>query len=308
VAVRGEELLIDPGTFVYVDSVDERNRFRGTAAHNTLQVDELSQAEPAGPFTWQRLADASVHRWVTGRDFDFFEGAHDGYMRLPEGVKHHRYVLYSKPHFWFVRDVLEGTGIHHFETFWHFAPGTLSRIRGGFAFSRNQQVDLAVLFPSGHGCVQKIQEGWRSPVYGRKEPAPVLRSSIRATLPLELAILVVPVLSESAPLGWLRSFDLKNPSVRAYRYSSAQLTSHLFFANKPGNWQTGEWASDAQFLFCSTAPGEEFSRLGISDGRYVKFRGQEILGSPVRLGWSEWCSDVLATPLSNRVMIASKPS
>src|SRR2546427_1518203 len=49
-AVKGQPLLIDPGTFAYVDSDGERNRFRGTAGHNTAQVDDLSQAEPSGPF------------------------------------------------------------------------------------------------------------------------------------------------------------------------------------------------------------------------------------------------------------------
>jgi uncharacterized heparinase superfamily protein len=40
-----KEILIDPGTFTYVD-MRWRNRFRGTAAHSTVRVDECDQASP----------------------------------------------------------------------------------------------------------------------------------------------------------------------------------------------------------------------------------------------------------------------
>src|SRR5437016_949683 len=47
VSVNGKPLLIDPGTFTYADARGEGDCFRGTAAHNTVQVDGCSQAEPA---------------------------------------------------------------------------------------------------------------------------------------------------------------------------------------------------------------------------------------------------------------------
>ena len=45
---EGRERLIDPGTGSYMRRED-RDWFRGTAAHNTLEVDGRSQAIPAGP-------------------------------------------------------------------------------------------------------------------------------------------------------------------------------------------------------------------------------------------------------------------
>jgi hypothetical protein len=307
-AVQGEELAIDPGTFVYVDSGDERNRFRATAAHNTVQVDDSSQAAPAGPFTWHRLPNTNVHRWVPGSHFDYFEGVHDGYTRLPQAVQHRRCVVYAKPHFWLVRDVLEGTGIHQIDTFWHFARGTLSQIQGGFTFSRNEQVDLALLFASIHDCTQEIREGWRSPAYGKKESSPVLQFSARAALPVEFATLFVPISRERASLGWLWSPGLKTACVRAYAYSSDQVNGHLFFADQPGSWQIGEWASDARFLCCSATAGEKFSHVAMSDGSYVKFRGQPLLVSPIRLSWTEWRSDEVPTPADDASVMASEPA
>ena len=43
------EVLIDPGTFTYVADPAERNRFRGSAAHNTVRIDGRDQAVPAVP-------------------------------------------------------------------------------------------------------------------------------------------------------------------------------------------------------------------------------------------------------------------
>ena len=48
-----EQILIDPGTYTYVADPLWRDRFRGTAAHNTLRIDGLDQAIPRGPFAWQ---------------------------------------------------------------------------------------------------------------------------------------------------------------------------------------------------------------------------------------------------------------
>ena len=53
----GRELLGDPGTFEYVGSDGQRDHFRGTAAHNTLQLDGRDQSIPKGPFAWDRLTE-----------------------------------------------------------------------------------------------------------------------------------------------------------------------------------------------------------------------------------------------------------
>ncbi len=47
-----EEILIDPGTYTYTLDRQARDRFRGTGAHNTVRVDILDQADPAGPIRW----------------------------------------------------------------------------------------------------------------------------------------------------------------------------------------------------------------------------------------------------------------
>ena len=45
-AVGGESILVDAGTYTYHESETLRNNFRTTAAHNTLIIDGKSQSEP----------------------------------------------------------------------------------------------------------------------------------------------------------------------------------------------------------------------------------------------------------------------
>src|SRR5205085_11345645 len=56
-AARGTTWLVDPGTFTYTGDAEMRDRFRSTAAHNTVTVDGEQQSTPAGPFAWTQIAE-----------------------------------------------------------------------------------------------------------------------------------------------------------------------------------------------------------------------------------------------------------
>jgi hypothetical protein len=168
--VAGRPVLIDPGTFCYV--CPERDRFRGTAAHNTLQVDGRDQAQPNGPFAWTGMPETTVERWHTGETCDLFAGHHNGY----HPVIHHRWVFGLKNKFWLVRDLVAGGGRHRLDIHWHLL----------------DERAIAILPPVGHNWSQSIEHWDWSPVYGRKDPAFVLRFSAETALPAEFAVLLVP--------------------------------------------------------------------------------------------------------------------
>ena len=116
------ELLGDPGTYEYVGAGTERDQFRGTAAHNTLQLDGRNQSEPNGPFAWKSLTNAKAENWISGQTFDLFVGSHDGYSHPDNPAIHRRWVFFRKPKFWLVRDLMLGTGKHQLDLRWHLAP------------------------------------------------------------------------------------------------------------------------------------------------------------------------------------------
>jgi hypothetical protein len=201
---KGRPVLIDPGTFCYV--CPERDRFRGTAAHNTLQVDALDQAQPDGPFAWSGMPETTVDRWHATEDCDFFAGHHNGY----QPVIHYRWVFGLKNKFWLVRDLvteLRPSGrAHRLDIHWHFL----------------EEREITILGPAGHPWSRFVERWDWSPIYGKKEPAKVLRFSIETTLPAEFAVLLVP--------GEAGTFTRTAPG--AYRYEESQASHEFIFSDR----------------------------------------------------------------------------
>lgn len=198
----GQTLLVDPGFYGTSFGETWRNYFRGTRAHNTVVVDELDQSELIDVRRVYRPARATLLDWVSSAEFDFVDGAHNGYERLAEPITHRRQILFIKPFYWIIVDTLTGRGLHTFDLYFHLMPGavveldTLSKSLqckhengGGLTIVPYAAEGLhAQLFT---GEINPIQ-GWVSLLAGEKRAAPVLRYRRRATAPVQFCTLLVP--------------------------------------------------------------------------------------------------------------------
>lgn len=296
---NGKPLLIDPGTFTYAHPREERDWFRGTAAHNTIQVDDTSQAAPAGPFGWNGKANGTVESWITGKIFDLFVGTHTGYSQLPSPVQHRRFIFHLKSRFWVIRDVLEGTGLHKLSASWHFAPGSLHAIPEGTRFVGDDDVvPLTLLVAVKSSCRKEISQDWYSPVYGKKEASPTFRMTTYASLPVELTTMLIPHSEVTTHPGLLRPVESahKGASVEAFRYSTTTAEDHFFFADKPGNWQVGPYASNAKFLYCSTDANRTVLQFVVCRGSYFAYGGRRLFDASLPVKHSEWSKDADEPP------------
>jgi hypothetical protein len=280
----GEEWLVDPGTFKYVASGPEREAFRATADHNTLQVDGMSQAEPHGPFAWQSLPKVRVDHWIRGESFDLFEGSHNGYERLPQPVTHRRWVFHLKRDFWLVRDMAEGVGEHQLDISWHFAPHLVpSYTPPGFTLApmpnsdpRGRYEGILILPCDGHGWSQQIERGHVSPVYGAEEPAAVIRFSTRAYVPSEIAVVLKLLTKPLSETGRLTSIPIPEGRVaRGFKYERADKLSFFLFGDGGSDWRMGPWRSDARFIFGSV--GDEGLCLALCAGSYLEVGGERLI-------------------------------
>jgi hypothetical protein len=184
----GEDLLVDPGTGGYTPDLPLRDRFRSTAAHNTVRVDgEEINPLPGRPFELPGIDRPEVVRFESRAGFDLAEALHHGYARLPDPVVHRRIVLLNKRTRRFViEDRLEGQGRHRIEWFFHLGPrcvladrslGCPSRFRsGGVEFGL-----LPVSLPEG--ARGYLEDDLFSPGYGRVERARVVRYEWTGDLP-----------------------------------------------------------------------------------------------------------------------------
>jgi hypothetical protein len=199
-AVFGEPYLVDAGTYCYTAEPDWRDFFRGTAAHSTVLVDGVSQAVPAGPFAWQTRPAARLLRWQSTDTLDVADAESAAYERLPSPVTHRRRVLWVKPRYWVVVDDLIGAGEHEIDVRFQFAPMDVSVTPALWARARGARGQALLVRPFSTARLKaevRIGEpgpiqGWVSPDYGVRRPAPVLVYGTVARLPLRIATLLLP--------------------------------------------------------------------------------------------------------------------
>ncbi|WP_084797804.1 alginate lyase family protein [Neobacillus mesonae] len=94
--IDGRDIFIDPGTFVYTSDFEQRNLFRGTGYHNTLQVNnsEQHQIEERQLFRILNNANTKLIKFEQNDDEVIFIGEHDGFEK-EYGIIHRREIIYN---------------------------------------------------------------------------------------------------------------------------------------------------------------------------------------------------------------------
>jgi hypothetical protein len=175
--VAGEPVFVDPGTYRYVGP--ERDEFRATRAHNTVEVDGVSSSRAVSAFRWEKWARIDNRQWIAGSEFDYLAAEHDGYAVLPGSPVHQRVIFTRKGDYWIVLDQVRSSQRHRASVGWHLAPGAEASPLAGEV--------IALRLPStrrvGVSCATlpavfdlRLESGWVSPAYGRRVPASVIRS------------------------------------------------------------------------------------------------------------------------------------
>ena len=119
--VGRDAFLSDPGTLTYTAAPEDRNAFRRTAAHTTVQVDDLEQNRFISEQIFELSDDASsvILQFKEGTRV---AGQHDGYSRLIDPVLHKRSIeRIGAPLSWIIEDEFDGAADHALE--WHFICG-----------------------------------------------------------------------------------------------------------------------------------------------------------------------------------------
>ncbi len=90
----GEDILVDPGCFLYTSDPQAYNRFRRTIHHSTVRVDraEQNRAIPGKLFCLHADSRPQVLEWEIEQSVERVVAEHDGYRRLSDPVLHRRSV------------------------------------------------------------------------------------------------------------------------------------------------------------------------------------------------------------------------
>jgi hypothetical protein len=186
----GVPIVTDCGAYLYTASPEWRNRFRSTAFHATIEIDDEELNRFVAPdVLWQLRDDArpadAAHGFAGGGDW--FRGSHTGYERLASPVRITRQITMARDEpLVTIDDTLTGTGTH--DVVWRFPldPAIRAEIR-----------DQDVRFESGGRArwlrpasplpaSWTLEPGWVSPSYGVKQDTMVVTLRARLTMPQAL--------------------------------------------------------------------------------------------------------------------------
>jgi len=192
--MNGFNVVSDCGSYLYTASREWRNRFRSTAFHNTVQVDDEELNRFLGPDAlWQLHDDAKPvgAAMSAGEQTDCFRGGHSGYERMTPPVSHVRTFIADKriPRV-LVTDRLAGAGVRRLTWRFHLDPAVDTELRGAdirlFNGGRN-----VWLLPDDVAAAHafSIEDGWISQSYGVKAPTKILVWKAEARLPAEASYL-----------------------------------------------------------------------------------------------------------------------
>lgn len=176
----GRLRIADAGTFQY-QAGEWRDYFRGTRAHNTLQVDGLDSSEVSGSFRVGRMANARL--WTEG---DWVCGEHDGYMRLREGIMHTRKIRLQEENGFLIHDEIRGRGTHDYVLRYHLAPNAQATVLENAVTAQfDDQVQMEIEIAGVSGTIE-IADGWVSPTWYTKYEAPIVEWKWRGEPPFEI--------------------------------------------------------------------------------------------------------------------------
>ena len=188
--LNGFNVVTDCGAYLYTASREWRNRFRSTAFHNTLLVDDEELNRFLGPDAlWQLHYDARpiepvVH--VSDR-VDCFRGGHSGYTRLASPVSHTRafFADHGRPRV-LVWDRLSGAGNHALVWRFHLDPAVTPEVNGtDVCLSCDGRTVWVLPDETIASFTISIEPGWVSPSYGVKVVTTVLVWRATVAVPIE---------------------------------------------------------------------------------------------------------------------------
>lgn len=195
--LEGVPLITDAGSYVYTASAEWRHRFRGTASHNTVQVDgeELNRLRSRDDL-WSLHYDARPDAvwWAPDSHFPSWAASHLGYRRLADPVVHRRAVSADRDgSAVMVRDQLFGSADHDLVSRMHLEPGFDVTIDGRVARcvrARDGATAFLTVVAADSALTLGVADGWVSPSYGVKLATRVVTLAGRCRLPTTMTMIV----------------------------------------------------------------------------------------------------------------------
>lgn len=247
-ALGEQPLFIDRGTLTYMGA--ERNEFRSTTSHNTLEFDGESSVTPLGPFHWgprPRRPTAAI------RDCDeisIFRGMAWGHAGTAKTSTHLRVVVHAPGSAWGFLDRGFRSANSRVLARWQLAPDLAVRSIGGNSFDvidHHGDLVARVAFPVANSVRAETRDA--SLRYGGKCPAIVLEAL--ADEHFRVLSLILPATSLQTAGSVRESVDFEGNSLKSLQWKDAFGEHRIALPKTPGApFMFAGWEADADLLWC----------------------------------------------------------
>ena len=190
----GVPLIVDPGSYVYTASFDERNAFRATAAHNTPQVDGREVNRLYSPDNLWNLHDDAKCKCL---DFESlvgggrFEGLHSGYTRYGGlGAVQRTVTLDAAGRTLRIVDMLDGQGARAVRIPLHLSEGVCIEQTEGLVLLSARGRQFSLSWQANCSLQLLIEETRTSSSYGVSAPIKRIVLTGMVALPLKVAVVL----------------------------------------------------------------------------------------------------------------------
>lgn len=180
----GTPLIVDPGRYTYDETgpVNWRIRFRGTAYHNTVLIDQQNQTRYLPGKRRYKIQgpapDHELHTFVSEPGLDYLHGVARSH-EYP--VVHERKMLFINGEYWVIVDLLKAQEPHRYDQLFHLTPAALGQV--SVTLSRDtlsiHSPQLLLAHPLVPAVLPSIEEGFVSSSYGTKHAAPIVQLTQR---------------------------------------------------------------------------------------------------------------------------------
>ncbi len=165
---NGEDIFVDPGSYVYSADVKLRHLFRSTFYHNVLQIDnkEMNKIYILRPYNMENQTKAKCIKWITTPKFDIFVGRHHGYAPT---IHERKITFFKSKKEIFIEDTLKNyKKMNNVRLIFHLDPGIKPKIVGREVICGKIKLEVKEVDEI------KVIDGYVSKSYGIKEKSKII--------------------------------------------------------------------------------------------------------------------------------------
>ena len=156
---KGENILLDAGSYKYNADMPTMRYFSGTASHNTVMLDDNDQMLKGGRFIWYYWSQCKEAVLKENDSSYTFTGSVNVFSYIKDDIVHRRTIIKQKDKpGWEIKDELIGVpaGMTMYQL-WHMP------------FKAENNLTIIAKDKDGAPLELHIRDGWASSLYGQKE-------------------------------------------------------------------------------------------------------------------------------------------